>query len=153
MKNWLIRLPGLKEIYRWGSMDAFHKAHADILGSMQEELDRRAETLALKKLEQLLTVVDESAIVSIDARTKVIKIGGEQVDAMRLNNLKSESEFFNESDLWKVLYETPKKLAENAMFVDDGKIESQLLKGRAVLYTLATQKKILDIFKSLSTGT
>lgn len=137
---------------RNGSLDAFDKAHADIRETMADDLDKKAEELSLRKLAELLSIVDERAIITFDSRARAIFIGGERADDGRLHNLKAEAEFFQESDLWKILYETPKRLAEKAMFTDDGKLENQLLKGRAILYTLETQKKILDTFLGLSTG-
>lgn len=147
----IIKIPFLKEIYRRGSLDAFVKAHADIRETMADDLDKKAEALAQIKLMELLSIVDDRQIVAIDTRTKALMVGGERLDESRAHNLKAEAEFFLESDLWKLIYETPKELAQRAMFVDDGTLENQLLKGRAILFTLATQKKIVDTFKNLST--
>ena len=85
----------------------------------------------------------------MDKARGFVYIGGEKVDEGRLLVLKSEAEAFKAMDLYKLMYETPKRLAEKAMFTDDGKLESQLLKGRAILYTLDTQKTILDTFMSV----
>lgn len=148
----LSRWPILKEIYKAGSKDAFTKAHADIRETMADDLDQKAEDLAKIKLNGLLSIVDDRAIITLDTRARAIFIGGERADDSRLHNLKAEAEFFQESDLWKIIYETPKRLAEKAMFTDDGKLDNQLLKGRAILYTLETQKKIVDTFLALSTG-
>ena len=130
----------------------FALAQRDLLEGFADDVEKRAEELAKQKLAQLLSIVDESLIVAIDARTKQVFIGGEKADEGRLGNLRSEAQFLLESDLWKVIYETPKQLAHKAMFVDDGKLDTQLLKGRAILYTLATQEKIVNLFKSLSTA-
>lgn len=134
--------------YRQGGIDSFAAAQKDVLETMRDDLDKQANELADKKLAELLSLIDTSMIVSADSRTKQLLIGGEKVDDSRLVNLKSEAEFLVASDLWKLLYETPKALAEQAMFVNDGDLPTQLLKGRAILFTLATQKKIVDIFKS-----
>lgn len=149
MIKWLCTLPLLKEIYRQGGIDAFPLASKDIWETIEDEVDKRAEELSKEKLAKLLSVVDERMIITFESRLKAVYIGGVKVDdAGRLQNLKSEAEMLLSTDLWKVIYETPKKLAEKAMFVDDGKLENQLIKGRAILYTLDTQKRILDTLKS-----
>lgn len=135
-----------------GSKDAFHKAHADIRETMVDDLEKRAEELAKQKVADLLSVPDMRSIVTLDTRARAIFIGGERADDGRLHNLKAEAEFFMESDLWKLLYETPKRIAQKAMFEDDGSLESLLLKGRAILFMLETQQRNLSVFKELSTG-
>ena len=144
---WLAQTPAFKWAYRLGGIDAFPLASKDIWSTLEDEVDKRASVLSEKKLNDLLTVVDANAIVSLDTRNGVVYIGGEQVDDVRLQSLKSEAEYMLSSDLWKILYETPKSLAEKAMFVSGDSIDD-MKKGRAVLYTLATQKKIIDTFLS-----
>lgn len=157
MKQWILDTFFKKELTelfenakREGSIDAFEKAREDLEQMMVDNTDEKADKLANERLAALLTTVDEKLVVSMDSRSKALLIGGERPDDARLANLKSEALFLIESDLWKVIYETPKALAEQAMFKDDGKLETQLLKGRAILYTLATQKRIVDIFLKLN---
>jgi hypothetical protein len=155
MKDWILNTffrQTLADTFREASIDAFRKAHADLLETHQEEVEKRAGELAKERLEKLLTIVDPALIVTMDTRAGAILIGGERADPGRVANLHSEAQFFAESDLWKVIVESNKRLAEKAMFVDDGKMENQLLKGRAILYTLDTQNKILKLFKTLSPG-
>jgi hypothetical protein len=151
MKDYLLKTKLFAWAYRQGGIDAFPLAQKDILETMRDDLDAQAEELANRKLATLLSIVDEKLIVSA-SKTGTLLIGGERPDDARLANLKEDAEFLMQSDIWKLLYETPKALAEKAMFVDDGKLDTQLLKGRAILYTLATQKKIIGIFSKLSTG-
>jgi hypothetical protein len=125
----------------------FAAAQKDILETMRDDLDKQAEELAKKKLEALLSPIDETQIVKLDPRTGVVTIGDLRPEESQINNLRSEAEFFQESDLWKLLYESPKALAQKVMFVDGENIET-LRKGRSMLYTLETQKRIIDIFKS-----
>lgn len=152
IRNWVVDRPWLAKViedaYTKGGVDSFPLAQKDVLETMRNDIDKQVEELADKKLSELLSTVDVSMIVSADSRTKQLLIGGEKVDEGRLMNLKSEAEFLLASDLWKLIYETPKALAERAMFVDDGRLDNQLLKGRVILFTLATQKKLIDIFKS-----
>ena len=139
IKDWILSLPfaqtALEEARRAGGIAAFPLAQKDILETMRDDLDKQADELAEQKLAALLSVMDITQIVSL-TKTRKVMIGGELADDVKLNNLKSEAEFLLSSELWKVLYETPKALAEKAMFVDDGILENQLLKGRAILFTL-----------------
>lgn len=108
------------------------------------------ETIAIEQqakrlLDTLLSNFDQRSIVSVNDKTGKIYIGGEMVDDARLANLKAEAEALTQFDLWKLLSETPKALAERAMFVN-GETLDDLRKGRSMLYMLSTQKKIVDTF-------
>ena len=101
------------------------------------------EELAQQKLESLLSVIDTKKIISVD-KAGIVYIGGVQQDKVVLQNLKQEAEMLLVSQLWQILYNTPKALAEKAMFVE-GKTMEDLNKGRSMLFTLDTQRKILEI--------
>lgn len=146
LTKWLLTTKVFAWAYRQGGIDSVGVAHRDIMETLEEAIDRKAQALADQKLGTLLSVVDVNQIVAQKGRT--LYIGGKMAEEGTLHNLKQEAEYLEASELWKLLNETPKELAQRAMFVDDGTIENQLIKGRAVLYTLATQKKILDLFKS-----
>lgn len=133
-----------------GSMDAFHKAHKDLMESFAGDVEKKAEEMMQQKLEQLLTVIDERMIVTFNDAQKAVYIGGRRIEPAQLKSFKAEAEYFVQSDLWKILHETPGKLAQMAMFKDDGTLENQLLKGRAILYMLDTQSRILETFKSFN---
>ena len=126
-------------------------AQKDFQETMQEDIDKQAEELAQNKLSELLSIVKDEDVIALKGRT--IYLGGEAADSQRISNLKAEADFFMASELWKVLNETPKALAERAMFMDDGTLENQLLKGRAILFTLATQKKVIDTLQSYELST
>lgn len=104
-----------------------------------------ASKVVEKELNKLLSVVDEKLVVS--AHKGVIYIGGEKADSARLANLKAEAQFFQESDLWKIVNETIKELAQRAMFVSGMTLE-ELQKGRSMLYLLDSQKRIVETFKA-----
>lgn len=127
----------------------FAAAQKDILETMQDDLDKQAEILSRRKLAELLSTINEEDIIATKGNT--LYLGGKLADPQRIANLKAEADFFMASDLWKVLNETPKELAQRAMFMEDGKLENQLLKGRAILFTLATQQKVIHTLQSLST--
>lgn len=142
----LVKLPGLKQIYRQGGVDSFALAHKDIRETMVDDVEKRAEELAKVKLANLLSPIDENRIITLN-KSGMIYIGGEQTDAARLGNLKAEAEHLLQSDLWGLLCESPKKLAHEAMFVS-GESVADLNKGRSMLYTLSTQEKIIRTFIS-----
>lgn len=104
-----------------------------------------------KQMETLwkeMSIVDPTVIVTKDNRG-IIYIGGEMAEPGRLSNLRAEAEFFLQSDLWKIIFETPKELAHRAMFTDAESMVD-LQKGKSMLFMLQTQKKIIEIFKSYS---
>lgn len=137
VKNWIIRE---------ASKDAFRKALADLEETNEYNTEERAKVLMEERLTKLLSVVDPHMIVTYDSKNRNIYIGGELADAGRLNNLKAEAEFFAQSELWRIIKETPKELAQRAMFVG-GESLDDMKKGKAMLFTLDTQQKILETFK------
>lgn len=139
--------PLLKEIYRQGGIDSFYLAHQDIMKTMKDDIEKMAEERVREKIVNLLTVVDERSVVTFNQKAGAIYIGGERADPGRLQALKAESEYFLASDLWKIIYESPKQLAHKAMFLA-GESLDDLKKGRAILYTLDTQEKILRTFEA-----
>ncbi len=154
MKDWLLQRQFVRDAITAANGNErpriFALAQKDILETMKDDLDVQAKELADKKIADFLSLVDETQIVT--TKGKLLYIGGEIPDDATMANLKAEAVFLSESQLWKIIYETPKELAQRAMFVDNGTIENQLIKGRAILYTLATQQKILDILHGLSTS-
>ncbi len=106
------------------------------------------EEKAIQLLNELLSNVDLTKIVAVDKTRGIVYIGGEKADAGRLANLKAEAEFLLNSELWTLIYETPKELAQRAMFVN-GESLDDMKKGKSILYTLSTQKNILDTLKSV----
>lgn len=149
MIKWLSKFPLLKEIYRQGGIDSFALAQRDILETMRDDLEKQAEELSKVKLAQLLSPVDLNQIVKYDKTGRLIYIGSETADEGRLGNLKSEAEMIFATNLWKLLTETPKELAQRAMFIAGDSIHD-MTKGRAILYTISTQENILNTFKNLS---
>lgn len=147
MINWLKKLPLFKTVYRQGGIDSFPLAQKDILETMADDLDKKAEELAKKKLNDLLSPVDLHKVVTVNKLAGLIFIGGNKAEEGRLANLKSEAEFILNSEVWQLLKETPKSLAERAMFVS-GEGLDDMKKGRSILYTLSNQQNILEILKS-----
>ncbi len=111
--------------------------------------DQEINELANKKLADLLSLVDLNKIVTVDKQRGIVYIGGIKVEASRLANLKAEAEFFLASELWNLIYETPKELAQRAMFIT-GESLADMQKGKSMLYTLSAQKNIIDTFNSFN---
>jgi hypothetical protein len=125
---------------------AFSAASKDLEETRIDDTDKKAKELADKMLNDMLSVVDENKIISVNPRGQVY-IGGELAEDNQLANLKSEAEILETYNIWNILYESPKKLAQEAMFVK-GESLADMQKGKSILYMLATQKKILDTIKS-----
>lgn len=152
IKKWILNRPFIKHALLEAEIKAFPKAHKDILETMKDDLNEKAEILAQEIVAGMLSNVDLSKIVTIDKIKGIVYIGGEAVSEDRLANLKAEAGFLMESDIWALLHETPKELSQRALFLEGDNIESQGKKGRAILYTLSTQKNIVETFKNLKTN-
>lgn len=124
----------------------FKIAQDDILETMRDDIDTQANELCKKKLNDLLSNVELHKIVSLDKTKGILFIGGIKADEGRLANLKAEAEFLDKSDIWQLMQETPKELAQRAMFVEGESLDN-MKKGRSILYTLSTQKNILETLK------
>ncbi len=148
MISWLKKLPLFKQVYRQGGIDSFALAQKDILETMRDDLDSQAEALAQTKLNNFLSPIDLNSLIGLDKKHGIIFIGGVMASDVQLSNLRSEAEAFKQFSLYKLLMETPKQLAHNAMFTDDGKLQDLLIKGRVILYTLDAQKNIIDTLTS-----
>ncbi len=130
-------------------LNAF-KELEDAEAEVKKDIEERAEKLAKQKLENMLSIINEQNIITFDKRNKGIYIGGQRMTDSQLQNLKQEVEALQQFDLWKILNETPKELAKHAMFIDDGNLNNQLLKGRVMLYLLDTQSRILSTIKQFA---
>ncbi len=126
---------------------AFKNARQDLEETNVYDVDTKAKELSTKQVNDLLSPTDLRKIVTLDKQRGIIFIGGEKAEEGRLANLKQEAEFFLQSDLWSLLYETPKELASRAMFVQ-GETLADLQKGKSILYTLSTQNNIVQTFKA-----
>lgn len=144
IKNWVLSWDFVRqEMYS----RVFKQAQDDFKETFAEDIEKRASELAEKKLEAILTPVSIRSIVTVDKTNRFILIGGKRVEEGRLKNLKNEAEFIVRSDIWKLIHETPKSLAERQMFVSSESLDD-MKKGKSILYTLDTQKNIVDLLAS-----
>lgn len=153
VKQWILNTffkEELENATRAGSIDAFKKAHADITETMVEDIEKRANELADQKLSEMLSPVNHAQVVTLDRVKGIVFIGGERATEEQLLNLKSEVEFLESSTLWPLLYETPKKMAQDTIFVLSETLVD-LQKGKSMLYFLSQQQNILNIFKNVIT--
>ncbi len=137
---------GEKAGLRQGAIDAFPLAQKDVLETMRDDIDEQAEELAKAKLAALLSPVDLSKIIAVTAQG-VVKIGGDKADEITLSNLKAEAEFFLQSELWHLIHETPKELAQRSMFVA-GESLADMQRGKSILYCLSAQDNIVKVLSS-----
>lgn len=124
----------------------FCDAQKDLEETNMYQTEERAKELAEQMLNDMLSNTDYTHLVTID-KNGLVFIGGNRADIGQLGNLKSEAEYIAASNLWKLLCETPKELAQRAIFVN-GETLADLQKGKSILYTLSTQEKILNTFKN-----
>lgn len=146
IKKWLFS-------QRWVKREMFSRvykeAQDEILETFAGDVDKEALVKANKLVNDLLSPVDLTRIITLNKTQGLIYIGGEKADDLRLQNLKAEAEFLLKSDIWKLLCETPKELAERQMFVASESLDD-LKKGKSMLYLLSTQKNILALLSSYS---
>lgn len=145
--NWLFNLKVFDAKKRELYTKAFSDAYKDLEETNVYNTEEKAKELTEKKLLEMLNPVDLTRVVSLDKSRGILFIGGEKVDEAGILNLKQEAEYFQSTQLWKLLYNTPKKLAEESMFIS-GESLADMQKGKTILYTLSTQKNIMDIFSS-----
>lgn len=126
--------------------DIMIAAQKDLRLTMIDDTEARAKEIANEKLAAMLSIFDPKHIVTFSERTRQVYIGGEIADAARLGNLKAEAQMITDTNLWQILHETPKKLAQKALFEDDGDSKVVHTKGRAMLYLLSTQENIMSVF-------
>lgn len=146
MMKYILKLNIFKEALRDAEIEAFAKAQKDILETMEDDILRQAKELSLKLLQDLLTPINWSYVVKYNPTNKVLTIGDLPVEAARLANLRAEAQFIMESDLWKLLNETPRAEAHNSMFVK-GETLDDMKKGKSMLFILKQQQNIVDIFR------
>ncbi len=147
IQRWILKMDFVKKAIREAEIQAFPKALEDLKETNVYDVDTKAEALAQKKLNDLLSPVDLNKIVTLDKNRGIVYVGGLKVDEGRLSNLKAEAEFLTQTDLWGLLYETPKELAQRSMFVNgDSLVDMQ--KGKSILYALSAQNNIVQTFKS-----
>lgn len=125
-------------------------AQKDLRECMEDDTEKRAQEIADQKLAALLSPIDPTKILTLDKIRGSVYIGGEKATDGQLLNLKQEAEALEQFGIWAIMYESVKALAEKAMFVE-GDSPDFLKKGRSMLYTLSTQKRIIDTLKSYQT--
>lgn len=145
MKEWILN-KFFKEELRQENIKAFQLANQDIWETMEDEVEKQAKELSVKMLQELLSPIDWSYVVKYNEKTNNIYIGNGVIEPARLANLKAEAQFIRESDLWKLMAETPKAEAHLSMFVKSESLDD-LKKGKAMLFTISQQENIINTFR------
>ncbi len=114
---------------------------------MKKKIDRDLQAEVDKHLSEMLGFVDDKSILTFDKSKGTVFVGGEKVLPERLANLKAESEFLLNSDLWKLMNETIRYMAYDRMFIKSASFED-MQSGKMLLYHLDIQKKLMETFRS-----
>lgn len=146
IKRWLLKTKWVQdylekdreEVYR----KAFKDARADLNETNVENIEEKAKEITEKRLNEMLSVVDTNQVIS--QKSGFIYLGTNHASDIQLSNLKAEAEFLKNSSIWNIIQETPKELAQRAMFVAGDSLDD-MKKGRSILYTLDSQKKVIDM--------
>ncbi len=132
-----------EELYR----KAFKDARADIEETRVDDIDDKAKEMAEELVRKLLGVIDEKIVVTINEKTGLIFVGGKVLDEARILSLQAEANYYFQSDLWKIINETIKDQAQKVMF-EKSETFQDMANGKAWLYLLSLQNKILKIFSN-----
>lgn len=146
MKNWIFKNLFKKE-YGGLYCKAFNDAYKDLEETNVYNTEEKAKELADQKLLSMLSAVDYNKVVKLDKTKGIVIIGDTPAEAGRLSNLKAEADFLMQSDIWTLLQETPKELAQQSLFKISESLDD-LKKGKAMLYTLSAQQNIVNLLSS-----
>lgn len=135
-----------EETYR----KAFNDARKDLEETNVYDVEKKSEEKANKMLSDMFSPVDMNHVFSLErvGNGAKIKIGGRYLEENEIMNLKSEAEMLIQTNLYKVICETPKDFAQKAMFIS-GETLVDMQKGRSILYMLSVQKHIINTLMSL----
>jgi hypothetical protein len=100
--------------------------------------------------QNLLPTAQISSFLSLDKQLHLYE-NKKLIDSQLLNSLKEEIKFLEASNIWKYLNATPDGICKELVFKKSQTL-TDLTIGKAILYTLDIQQKILsDIKKAKST--
>lgn len=99
-----------------------------------------------EKFSKLLVSVNPYHVFTADKGERQLYLNHKLIEDNELDDLKSQVTFFRQSSLWKVLNETVRVQAQELMFTKSKTIED-LTFGKAMLYDLGIQNKILDLIE------
>jgi hypothetical protein len=146
IKQYIFNHKIFSDLHREMYMKSFKAASDDLEATRKDDIEEKAKELANKMLSDMLSPIDEQKIISVTTKG-LVYIGGELAEESYLMSLKSEAEMIESTNLWSIMYATLKKHAENSMFVS-GETLADMQKGKTMLFTLATQNKIVQTLKS-----
>jgi hypothetical protein len=93
-------------------------------------------------LEDVLTIVQDTK-----GQTRRLLLGKEQISQNEWRVLSEEAKFLESSRMYRIMFATLEKQAQLRMF-EQSKCDSDILFGKATLYTLDLQKKLLEGLKA-----
>ncbi len=100
-----------------------------------------------EKFAKLLISVNPYEVFTSGGNGTRIYLNGKLIEESEIADLQSQVEFLRQSRLWNVLNETVRDQAMELMFTKSKTIED-LTFGKAMLYNLGVQNKIMDLIKA-----
>ncbi len=138
-----------KEIYEKGVEDGKQAERLENLSLIKRSEQHKLhdiDELADKKLNDLLGFPNQTYILTHDKATGNFYLGGKIMEEGQVLELKSEAEFLKKSELWKILSETVKEIAERTMFTNSQTFDD-MKSGKMLLYHLSFQNKNIELFR------
>ncbi len=114
---------------------------------MKKKPNKNLSKEVANELSRMLGIIDPKLIVTFNKEKGIAFIGGEKALPDKLVNLKSESEFILQSEIWKLMNETIRHMAYEIMFTKSTSFDD-VRSGKMLLYHLDVMKKLMDSFKS-----
>lgn len=143
-------LDSLETYFQTRKEQLYRKSFEDALSDLKEtqkiDIEKRAKELSEETLASLLSPVDFSKVLKEDKQKGLIYLGSEKATDIQLNNLKAEAEFLLQSQIWKLLNETPKNLAQESLFITSETMVD-LQKGKTMLYLLSVQNNVINTLR------
>jgi hypothetical protein len=97
-------------------------------------------------IKEMLSPVDLTKVLTCEEKTGVLKLGGEQLSDLEVQELKGEVAAFTRFKLFNIYHETLRQKAIEKGFYQSTDAE-QVLAGKMMLHSLSIQKMILEAVK------
>lgn len=94
-------------------------------------------------IRSLIGAVDSSYVFTCEEKTGVIKLRGEQLSDLEVQELKAEVASFSRFRLWKIFHETLRQTAIDKAISQSTDFD-QVLAGKMMLYNLLVQKMVME---------
>lgn len=121
--------------------------HQNLREILQTHMFRKIKELLLNwAIKEMLSPVDLTKVLTCEEKTGVLKLGGEQLSDLEVQELKGEVAAFTRFKLFNIYHETLRQKAIEKGFYQSTDAE-QVLAGKMMLHSLSIQKMILEAVK------